>query len=185
MLAHKFLITAFSIVSFSAFAEDLEFAAVTGQLIPGRCHMDECGWTAIDTIGLIGSSPKGQLFVLATRAFSAHYPGGNYDRPAKKTGGDKAAVSFVFCSKSNAALIDLTEDGKWLASKLRPGDETSVYGYNESGLSFYWAACHRAIVKDVYAGGTQLGKKLGYRNAWDSNGDMQGPIASPFDALKW
>jgi hypothetical protein len=185
MFGYGFFIIGFSIFSFSVVAEDLEFAAMKDQLIPGRCHMNECDWTSIDSIGLVGSSPKGQLFGLATRAWSANYPDGNYNRTAKKTGGDRASVSFVFCSKSNAALIDLNDDGKWLASKLRPGDEAAVYGYNESGLSFYWAACHRAIVKDVYAGGTQLGKKLGYHNAWDSGGDMQGEIASPFDALKW
>jgi hypothetical protein len=57
-------------------------------------------------------------------------------------------------------------------------------GVFESTYAVYWAACHNAVVRDVYDEGERLGRKLGYRFSGDDLEDEQ-LLGSPFDVLKW
>lgn len=163
-------------------AKAQEFAALTGKLVPGRCHMDYCTWLSIENADFVGEAPHGALYRLETKWFSSHHPRG-YDRPAPRKL-DANDTSYVFCSKTKPALFNANEDkATWRVSFLAPGVKDQVYGANETALALYWAACHRAIVKDVYDGGEKLGRKLGYRIA--KAGDDIEKLADPKAALSW
>lgn len=70
---------------------------------------------------------------------------------------------------------------------LRPGDENSIFGFNESAYQFYFAACHNHIMRDPYATASiALAKKLGYNFG---KSDTSNPASSeeevnPLDLLK-
>jgi hypothetical protein len=159
-----------------------EFAALTGKIAPGRCHMDYCSWFSIESAEALGEAPHGVLFKLDTKWFSSHHPRG-YDRPAPRKF-DNEGTSYVFCSKTKPALLSQSDDKKtWTADFLAPGNRQEVFGANETALAYYWAACHRAIVKDVYDEGARLGQKLGYRIG--KAADSIDKIADPKVALTW
>lgn len=167
-----------------------EFKPLVGTLIRARCHMNTCGWFSIDAADLIGASSKGQLYVLATRYWESSYPDNSTDLDmarAPREGGEMT-ISFIFCSKQKPAFIDHSKDGmSWGALLLQPGNSLAMSGVREAQYAMYWAACHNAIVQDVYGEGDRLGKKLGYRFSGESDDNLpeDEPLASPFDVLKW
>jgi hypothetical protein len=162
-----------------------DFGALIGKLIPGRCHMNYCGWISIENAGLVGASSKGELYKLDIKNWGAAYPDGNYNRPrAKKVEG--ASTSYVLCSKHGPAWLEQSEDkGSWIVTPLEPGNPDAIFGYNESVYAFYYGACHRAIVNQVYTEGTKLAHKLGY--PFHATGDAAAPddytVKSPQDVL--
>lgn len=175
---------AFPRASTALAASGPEFDALMGKLIPGRCHMNSCGWSSIETRKLVGSTPKGELYELGMKSWSATYPDGNYNRPARRVGDGTVKISYVFCSKQAPIWIDNYE-GRWLASRLQPGNSKAVFGANEAKYALYWGACHRAIVRDVLSGGDHLGKKLGYYFAGEAGEDALEDVTlkSPFEVL--
>jgi hypothetical protein len=163
-----------------------EFKPLLKKVIRARCHMDACGWFSIEVAEPFGSSPAGQLYKLTLKWWESEHKDGNYNRRAPLTGGD-VATSFVFCSKQKPTFIEYDNDRKaWLATPLQPGNSQAMYGAVESAYAIYWAACHYAIVKDVYDEGDRLGRKLGYRFSGypDSLGEDK-VLASPSDVLNW
>ena len=159
-----------------------EFAALTGRLAPGRCHMDYCAFFSIERAEQVGQTPHGALYRLETKWFNSYHPHG-YDKPApRKFDGDQ--IGYVFCSKTKPALLDQNDDKTtWRVGFLAPGNTRQVFGANETGLALYWAACHRAIVSDVYGEGEKLGGKLGYHI--DKPAEDIEKLADPKTALTW
>jgi hypothetical protein len=160
-----------------------EFDALMGHLIPGRCHMNVCSWYSIETSNRVGMNSKGELYELSIKSWSASYPDGNYNRPARRSSDGPPQTSYVFCSKETPLWIDRSE-GKWLASRLQPGNRKAVFGASESAYALYWGACHHAIVRDVYAEGDRLGKKLGYHFSGEPDEREDVPLSSPSDVLR-
>jgi len=178
---------AFAVMSASAMADTGPgFKPLLKKLVRARCNMDVCGWFSIESSALVGASPKGELYVLATRWWESEHKGGNYDRPAPRTGGD-VSISFVFCSKQKPAWIDYGGEKRvWVATPLQPGNSKAVFGAAESAYAMYWAACHNTAVTDVYAGGDALGKKLGYAFTGDvDSAGIEKTLGSPVDVLNW
>jgi hypothetical protein len=114
----------------------------------------------------------------------ATYPDGNYNRPARRSSDGGIQTSYVFCSKQTPTWIDRIE-GRWTAARLQPGNSKAVFGASEDAYALYWAACHRAIVRDVYHEGDRLGAKLGYHFAGEPKAHelKEFVVASPFDVL--
>ncbi len=162
----------------SARAED--FQAVTGQLVPGRCHMNECGWSVFDSVEPVIQAKRGSLFRIQQRYFTADYPNGDYSkhRPRKLVG---SAESYVICSKTHPAMIDKGDSKGWYVTTLAPGDQEQIFGFNETSLANYYAACHGMIVHDVYAGAA-VARSMGYPAHVESLPD-QSQVAEPAEAL--
>jgi hypothetical protein len=163
-----------------------EFKPLLKKVVRARCHMDVCSWFSIEAAEPSGNSPKGQLYKLTTKWWESEHKGGDYNRRAPRRGGE-VATNFVFCSKQKPAVIDHDEDRTaWLATPLQPGNSQAVFGASETAYAMYWAACHDAIVEDVYSEGDRLGRKLGYRFSGDvGDSEEQQVLASPEDVLNW
>lgn len=157
-----------------------EFQAVTGQLVPGRCHMNACSWAVFDSVEPVIETKRGALFHLQEHYFSAEYPDGDYSRrrPRKAEG---AGESYVICSKTRPAMIDKGDGKGWYVTPLAPGDEGQIFGFNETALADYYAACHGMIVHDVYAGAAAA-RSMGYPAHVESLPD-QSQVAEPAEAL--
>jgi hypothetical protein len=125
------------------------------------------------------------LFELSLTEWQSHHKNGDYDKPARRTDEEKA-TSVVFCSKTKPALIEREGAPKWSATFLAPGNSEAVFGAAESAYALYWAACHAAEARDVYEGGDELGRRLGYRFSVSDKGLPEDEIlSSPLEALKW
>jgi hypothetical protein len=167
---------------------DVEFTALIGKVVRGRCNQETCPWFSIESMEPAGQSSKGQLFKMTTKWWESYHPGGNYDRPAPRKGGE-VATSFVFCSKTMPAFIDKDDRAPgWSATTLAPGNTDAIFGATETALALYWAACHGKVVDDVYKGGERLGKEFGYHVTWtwtEENGLEDKVVQRPSDALGW
>jgi hypothetical protein len=106
-----------------------EFKPLLKKLVRARCHMDVCGWFSIETATPVGASPKGQLYVLASRSWESEHKGGKYDRPAPRTGGN-VGIDFVFArSKSPLGSTMTTNIGEagW-RRRFNPGNSKVMAG---------------------------------------------------------
>jgi hypothetical protein len=176
----------FAIIAFVASAYGAEFDAAIGVEGSGRCHMDSCDFFIIDAVAPLGSSKRGTLFIVGSRLWSDGYKptedDHEYDRPPISVGSKTSQISMVFCSKTDPAVLDYYEKG-WHAGDLRPGDESSVLGFNESAYQFYYAACHHFITKDPVSKAMAL--KLGYTFAnHPGNGNLPDDKRQPIDFIK-
>lgn len=168
-------------------AAPVEFDAATGVEGFGRCHMDSCGFFMIDAVAPLASSKGGTLFMVGSRLWSASYKPTNddheYDRRPVSIEPKTGQVSMVFCSKTDPVIFDYYDNG-WHAADLRPGDESAVFGFNESGYQFYYAACHHFITKDPVSKAMAL--KLGYAFAQHPLGGAPLPDdkRQPIDFMK-
>lgn len=168
-----------------------EFEAAIGHKGTGRCHMDYCSYFIIDAATPVGNGRDGKLFKIEERTWGADYnpPPDNapesyneYAQPPKSVGKQERETRFVYCSKTRPTSF-FFDSGKWTSNKLRPGDQGAIFGYNESEYTWYFAACHNAILKSPYDD-HNLPRRLGYRfRNSDSGEDAQGNLA-PRDMLK-
>lgn len=156
-----------------------EFKARLGTLVRARCHMDSCGWFSLEKADYVGASEKGWLFDVTARRWRSEHPDG-YDKRAPRKGGDED-TSWVFCSKTHAALIEKDGDG-YRAAALAPGDRERLFGAIESAMIFYYAACHNTAVEDVYRAAGDLARRLGYP-AKAPERELR--VSAPEDALRW
>ena len=136
------------------------YSALTGVIIRSRCHMNYCGWFRIDQSTLSLESTTKSMFAIKLSYWGSEYPDGNYDavRPRSASG---TADSYVVCSKQDPSIIERDEKSGWSQTRLAPGAKDGIFGYLESALTIYWAACHAMNVQDVYAA-TVVANKLGY-----------------------
>lgn len=169
-----------ALVIASPAARAAEFQAVTGQLVPGRCHMNSCSWVALDSVEPIIETKRGSLFHFNVHWFSAEYPDGNYNRNRPKKF-DGAGDMYVICSKTNPALIDKGKGGKWYVFPIAPGDKDQIFGANETALADYYAACHGMIVHDVFAGAAAA-RAMGYPGHVEQLPE-QSQVTEPAEAL--
>ena len=157
-----------SVALLTSAASAAEFDAAIGKTGFGRCHMDGCSFFIIDAAVPVGAGKDGTLFAISARVWSAEYRmhGDNdtheYDRPPVSVGEKTPELSMVFCSKVRPVSFYYGE-GKWHSADLRPGDESAVFGYNESAYQFYYAACHHFITRDPVS--KAMATRLGYQFA--------------------
>jgi uncharacterized protein len=158
-----------------------DYKALTGVRIRARCHMNACQWFQIETINLVLEKPGKSLFLLKLKNYASDYPEGNYDvvRPVEFT---EDTTLYMVCSRDRPAVIDGSEQDGWTMAGLAPGARHSIFGYLESGLAIYWAACHARNVQDVYAA-TALANRLGYPREVGQDALLQTKIAHPTDAM--
>ncbi len=178
MKSIRLSIVALVLAAGPAFADD--FQPVTGQLIPGRCHMDACSWVVFDSVDPVIQTNRGALFHLDEQFFSAEYPGGDYSRRRPRKA-DGAGEGYVICSKTRPAMLDKGDGKGWYVTPLAPGDDGQIFGFNETALAYYYAACHGMIVHDVYAGAAAA-RSMGYPAHVDPLPD-QSQVAEPAEAL--
>lgn len=150
----------------------------SSQLFEGRCHMDYCSWFSVEEKDLIGTSPKGALFRTVTKAWSSYHPNGSYNRKTRRTGGQEI-VGYVFCSKTEPALIYRKGTGAWSAIMLTP---YNPYGAIMTSLNVYFVLCH-----GIYRVGADYdtdARRFGYpiTNSDDTPDDAE--LARPEDFLK-
>jgi uncharacterized protein len=157
------------------------FKALTGVVIRSRCHMNYCGWFRIDQSTLALESVEKSMFEIKLSYWGSDYPDGNYDtvRPRKFTGN---ATSYVVCSKQRPSIIERDENSGWTQTQLAPGAKDGIFGYSESALAIYWAACHAMNVQDVYSA-TAVANKMGYPGAVAVDGLTQTNLADPMDGF--
>ena len=65
---------------------------------------------------------------------------------------------------------------------LAPGARHSIFGYLESALAIYWAACHARNVQDVYSA-TAFANRLGYPSTASKDALLETKLAHPIDAM--
>ena len=157
------------------------YRALTGVIIRSRCHMNYCGWFRIDQSTLALESTEKSMFAVNLSYWGSDYPDGNYDavRPRSFSGN---ATSYVVCSKQDPSIIERDEKSGWTQTRLAPGAKDGIFGYLESALAIYWAACHGMNVQDVYSA-TVLANKLGYPAAIAVDSVNQTNLADPMDGF--
>ena len=158
------------------------YKALTGVIIRSRCHMNYCGWFSIDQSTVALESTEKSMLEIRLSYWGSDYPDGNYDavRPRKFSGN---ATSYVICSKQDASIIERDENSGWTQTRLAPGAKDGIFGYLESGLAIYWAACHAMNVQDVYSA-TVLANKLGYPDAVAGDSVTQRNLAEPMEGFR-
>jgi hypothetical protein len=153
-------------------------AALSGELMQGRCRMDYCNWFSIESRDLVGSNTKGALFKVISKGWTSHHPNGSYDKRRPRTGGE-ASTDYYFCSKTKPSAIWQSDTEGWKVAALNLG---SPSGAEENAVIEYFAVCH-----GVQSGhGTSesfdaLSKRFGYASV--ENADLQ-DVARPEDILK-
>jgi hypothetical protein len=135
--------------------------------------MGGCSWISIENRESLGPRGEGELFRVTTRGWWAEHPDGNYDAPARRTGGTYGN-DYVFCSTTHPAVASSSGDGKWIADTLSPDQSAGVFGYNSSTYTLYFAACHGLAVDDPIKANARA---LGYStNAdWVRQVDISSP----------
>jgi hypothetical protein len=165
-----------------------EFEAAIGKKGRGRCHMDSCDFFVLDQVLPVKSTARGTLYAIAFQSWSASYKNTDddkeYDRAPISVEKPAAKLNMIFCSKTKPVIFDYF-DGAWHAGALRPGDESAVFGFNESAYIFYYAACHGYVTDDPVSKTKAL--SLGYRFAESPlNGGNLPDLGKlqPLDAVK-
>jgi hypothetical protein len=69
-LATSAAVIVFAGTSYSA---EPEFRALANITVKATCHMEVCEWFNIFTASSMGTSPKGELYVLATKSWASDY----------------------------------------------------------------------------------------------------------------
>jgi hypothetical protein len=162
-------------------ASSSDYRALTGVKIRARCHMNACEWFQIESSNLVLEDPRRSLFQLKLKNYESDYPDGNYDvvRPIEFT---EDTTVYMICSRARPAEIYRSEQDGWTMGGLAPGARDSIFGYLESALAVYWAACHARNVQDVYAA-TALANRLGYPSTASKGALLDTKIANPTDAM--
>lgn len=162
-------------------APSSNYRALTGVVIRARCHMNSCGWFSIESSNLVAETPTKSLFALKEKTWESEYPDGNYEQSRPRTFIGETA-SYIICSRKSPAIIDGNDKDGWTVAGLAPGARKSVYGYLETALAVYWAACHGMNVQDVYAA-TDLADKLGYPSTVAPDALEQRKLSNPTEAF--
>lgn len=111
-----------------------------GELLEGRCHMDECTWFSVEERDTVTGIPDGALVRTVMKGWSSTHPGGNYERRTRRTGGSEV-VTYFLCSKRTPAVVWRGDKpGKWEVNFL--SDLASPPGAAESVTNQYFAVCH-------------------------------------------
>lgn len=139
--------------------------------------MGTCSYFSVEERDFVTSIPLGVLVKTTERLFESQHPNGDYDRPARRTGGG-LTTNYYFCSKQQPAMVSKI-DGKWLVSFL--GSVASPSGVMTSATIAYFYVCHGVNAKD--ASTETFARKFGYRTDPDED-FSQTPAAAPEDVLK-
>jgi hypothetical protein len=152
-----------------------------GELYQGRCHMDTCSWFSIEERDLVGTSPYGVLFKVASRDWESIHPNGSYGKRTTRRGGG-ASTNYVFCSKTKAAVMFPSENQpKSEIVRLAPGNPDAVSGATIYANMYYFAVCH-GVDANGEGGFERFGKKFGY--AISAGAVESEEIGQPGDLLK-
>lgn len=166
MATPRLVFTALVSLALIGGAHAAEYKAAIGKQGRGRCHMDSCDFFRLDSALPIKSTAHGTLYAVAFQSWSAEYKRTDddheYDHPPISVEKPETKLNMIFCSKTQPMIFDYY-DGKWHAGALRPGDESAVFGYNESAYLFYYAACHGTVTDDPVS--KAAAAKFGYRFA--------------------
>jgi|UPI0004B724CD hypothetical protein len=153
-------------------------AALSAELMRGRCRMDYCAWFSIESRDIVGSNANGALFKVISKEWTSHHPNGTYDKHRPRTGGE-ASTGYYFCSKTKPSTIWQDDAGQWKMAVL---NLTSPSGAEENAVIAYFAVCHGVQSgHDTSDSFDSLSKRFGY--APIQNADLH-DIARPEDALK-
>ena len=176
-----FSTSAHAATSASVASQISPYRALTGVIIRSRCHMNECEWFRIGQSTLVRNSGQKSMFEIKVSYWSSDYPDGNYDtvRPRDFL---NSATPYIVCSKTDASIIEQEDGPQWTQSQLAPGAKDQIFGYLESALAIYWAACHKMNIRDVYAA-TAIANKLGYPRAISSDRLTQRNLTAPLDGF--
>ncbi len=135
-------------------------------LVTGYCHQDYCPSFSVKRRERIGENSEGFLIKATERRWYTFFPGGRYDIPAMRNGGD-ARISYFFCSKRNPLLFVRTTSEtfkrnamakQWFAIIVDPAEEPG--GAGADSLIEYFAVCHDIIAPPL---DISAGLKLGYK----------------------
>jgi hypothetical protein len=153
-------------------------AALSAELMQGRCRMDYCNWFSIESRDIVGSNAKGALLKVISREWTSHHPNGSYDKRRPRTGGG-ASTGYYFCSKTKPSTIWQDDGGHWKVALL---NLASPSGAEESAVIEYFAVCHGIHSgHDTSGSFDALAKRFGYASI--ENADLR-DIARPEDVLK-
>jgi hypothetical protein len=115
-------------------------AAGTAEI--GRCHMDECSWSIIESRTPVRSDAAGSLYLLSVLGGTSTHPGGDYpddSRHVRIVWNAAPHEVFVFCSRRLPAVI-LPDRGRLQVDAL--DFVTGPFGYQEGSASLYVRICH-------------------------------------------
>ena len=153
-------------------------AALSAELMQGRCRMDYCNWFSIESRDLVGSNTNGALFKVISKGWTSHHPNGSYDKRRPRTGGE-ASTGYFFCSKTKPSAIWQSDRDGWKVAVLNLG---SPSGAEENAAIEYFAVCHGVQSgQDTGESFDALSKRFGY--APIESADLQN-VARPEDILK-
>jgi hypothetical protein len=165
-----------------------EYEALSGKLIVGRCHMENCWWFSIEGTEKMGEAKVGELFAISTKNWSTYCKDSNENRCDRKKF-DGADISFILCSKTHPSWItNINDEGnsnEWTVEQLGPGSMDASSGAGFGVHVIYWAACHKLEVSDPFD--PKLGQKFGYPTALPRyfEDKSQKRISNPFEVLGW
>jgi hypothetical protein len=153
-------------------------AALSAELMQGRCRMDYCAWFSIESRDMVGSNANGALFMVISKEWTSHHPNGSYDKRRPKTGGE-ASTGYYFCSKTKPSAIWQDDAGSWKVAIL---NLASPSGAEENAVIEYFAVCHGVQsghdTSDTF---DALTKRFGYAPV--EAADLR-DVARPEDILK-
>lgn len=153
-------------------------AALSAELMQGRCRMDHCSWFSIESRDIVGSNANGALFKVISKEWASHHPNGSYDKRYPRTGGE-VSTGYTFCSKTKPSAIWQDDAGKWNVAVL---NLASPSGAEENAVIEYFAVCHGLQSgHDTSGSFDALTKRFGYAPVEDA--DLR-DIARPEDILK-
>jgi hypothetical protein len=113
-------------------------AALSAELMQGRCRMDYCAWFSIESRDIVGSNANGALFKVISKEWTSHHPNGSYDKRRLRTGGE-ASMGYYFCSKTKPSAIWQDDAGSWKVAVL---NLASPSGAEENAVIEYFVVCH-------------------------------------------
>lgn len=149
------------------------------DVVPGRCHMDECVWSRFVEREIVRSDSSGTLIRTKTITGSSKHPNGSYDVGTPIEWG-APSDEYIFCSKTRPAVI-FDVNNQWIAHLLAPGYSEGVFGYNTDSYIDYFFICHG--LKNVDLGDASLAQKFSYAPSLVKNVD-QLSLRAPQDIMQ-
>ncbi|MGP9821820.1 hypothetical protein ACTZWW_17525 [Salinarimonas sp. NSM] len=121
--------------------------ASAAELLRGRCHMDYCSWFSIEEYNIV-TAEGGEVLKRATlKSWESHHPGGSYDSPGRREGGDPFTTWFL-CSKTRPSLVWPVEVGGFEQVELAPIADGTPAGATTYAYVLYFAGCHGLALGD-------------------------------------
>lgn len=126
-----------------------------GEILPSRCHMDECAWTQFVSSRVI-SRPDRDLVVEITQKIGTSP---QEENDVNKIVWDGTNVSTVTCSYAQPQVAFIYQ-GERNEHNLSLSPEGVVLGYQVDSVLTYFQACHNLLIGEEGIDGAI--KRLGY-----------------------